>query len=42
LLARGLTPEQVLAQFPDLELDDVRASLEFAAREMERPRRTTV
>jgi uncharacterized protein (DUF433 family) len=42
LLARGLTPEEVLKQMPDLELDDIRASLEFAAREIERPRRATV
>jgi uncharacterized protein (DUF433 family) len=39
LLARGLTPDEVLRQFPDLESDDIRAALEFAARELERPLR---
>lgn len=34
LLAHGLTPEQVLTQLPDLELEDIRASLEFAARSL--------
>jgi uncharacterized protein (DUF433 family) len=42
LLARGLTPEQVIEQMPDLEPDDIRASLEFAARELDRPRRATI
>ena len=32
LLAHGMTPQQVLEQLPDLEPDDIRASLEFAAR----------
>ena len=32
LLAHGLTPQQVLEQLPDLEMDDIRAALEFAAR----------
>ena len=31
LLASGMTSEQVLADYPDLELDDVLAALEFAA-----------
>jgi uncharacterized protein (DUF433 family) len=39
LLAHGLTPEQVLQQLPDLEPDDVRACLAYAAQEMERGRR---
>jgi uncharacterized protein (DUF433 family) len=39
LLARGLTPQQVIAQLPDLELDDVWASLEFAAQELDHPRK---
>jgi uncharacterized protein (DUF433 family) len=42
LLARGLTPEEVLRELPDLEAEDIRAALEFAAREPERPRRATV
>jgi uncharacterized protein (DUF433 family) len=31
LLAHGMTPQQVVEQLPDLELDDIRAALEFAA-----------
>lgn len=31
LLGNGLTYEQVLEELPDLELDDIRASLQFAA-----------
>jgi uncharacterized protein (DUF433 family) len=38
LLATGLTPEQVLKQMPDLEPDDVRACLAYAARYMDHPR----
>ncbi len=30
-LASGMTAEQVLADFPDLEADDIRAVLAFAA-----------
>ncbi len=30
-LAAGMTPEQIVADFPDLTLDDVRACLAFAA-----------
>jgi uncharacterized protein (DUF433 family) len=41
LLAHGLTPEQVLQQLPDLEPDDVRACLAYAAQEMERGRRAS-
>jgi uncharacterized protein (DUF433 family) len=32
LLAHGMTPQQVVEQLPDLEIDDIRAALEFAAR----------
>ncbi len=31
LLASGMTSQEVLADYPDLELDDVLAALEFAA-----------
>jgi uncharacterized protein (DUF433 family) len=31
LLAGGLTPDQILADYPDLETDDVRECLRFAA-----------
>jgi uncharacterized protein (DUF433 family) len=37
LLAHGLNVEQVLKQLPDLERDDIRACLEFAVKEVERP-----
>jgi len=30
-LASGMTAEEILADFPDLERDDIRASLAFAA-----------
>jgi len=42
LLAHDMTPDDVIKQLPDLEPDDIRASLEFAAREMERSRRATI
>lgn len=31
LLASGMTPDEVVADYPDLERDDVLASLEYAA-----------
>lgn len=37
LLAAGLTPEQVTQQLPYVELDDVKACLEFAARRIAHP-----
>jgi len=30
-LASGLTPEDIVDDFPELEMDDIRASLAFAA-----------
>ena len=36
LLAAGLTSEQVLEELPDLEPDDVRASIHYAARKVNR------
>ena len=41
LLAHGLSSEQVLKQLPDLEPDDIRASLEYAARQMDQSQRAT-
>jgi uncharacterized protein (DUF433 family) len=38
LLAAGLSTEQVLQQMPDLEPDDVRACLAYAAKYMDHPR----
>jgi len=36
LLADGLSPEEVVTQLPDLELEDVRAALLFAAAQANR------
>jgi uncharacterized protein (DUF433 family) len=32
LLASGMTPEEILQDYPDLEMDDLRAALLYAAR----------
>ena len=37
LLANGLSPEQILEEMPDLELEDIRASLRFASRRLNHP-----
>ena len=37
LLAAGLSADQVIEELPDLEPDDVRAALQFAARRMDHP-----
>ena len=37
LLASGLSREQILAEMPDLESDDIDASLQFAARRIDHP-----
>ena len=37
LLAVGLSPDQVLAEQPDLEAEDVRAALRFASRRLDHP-----
>lgn len=37
LLAAGLSPAQVLAELPDLEPDDVKAALAFAAKSVDHP-----
>ncbi len=37
LLAAGLTPQQVLEELPDLELDDIRACLLYASRRFDHP-----
>jgi len=38
MLADGVTPETILADFPDLEADDIKASLKLAARRIDIPR----
>ena len=37
LLANGLSPEEILSEMPDLELEDIRASLRFASRRLDHP-----
>ena len=37
LYAAGLTGDQILAEMPDLEADDLRAALIYAARKLDHP-----
>ena len=37
LLAAGESPEQILADFPYLEREDIAASLRYAARRLDHP-----
>lgn len=37
LLANGLSPEQIVEELPDLELEDVRACLRFASQRFDHP-----
>ena len=37
LLANGLSPEDILGEMPDLELQDISASLRFASRRLDHP-----
>jgi uncharacterized protein (DUF433 family) len=37
LLANGFAPEQVVEELPDLEVEDVRASLRFASQRFDHP-----
>jgi uncharacterized protein (DUF433 family) len=37
LLANGLTPQEILEEMPDLELEDIRASLQFASSRLDEP-----
>ena len=37
MLASGMTPEEVVQQLPYVEIEDVRACLEFAARRVAHP-----
>lgn len=37
LLAAGQTPDQIIADFPYLERDDIAASLKYAARRLDHP-----
>jgi uncharacterized protein (DUF433 family) len=37
LLAQGLSTEQILAEMPDLEAEDIAAALQYAARKLDHP-----
>lgn len=37
LLASGLSPEEILEEMPDLEPEDIGASLRFASRRLDHP-----
>jgi uncharacterized protein (DUF433 family) len=37
LFAAGLTAEQILAEMPDLEANDLQAALQYAARKLDHP-----
>lgn len=37
MLAGGMTTEEILADYPYLERDDIRAALAYAAQEMKHP-----
>ncbi len=37
LFAAGLNAEQILAELPDLEIEDIRAALKYAARRLDHP-----
>ena len=37
LLANGLSPEEIVDEMPDLEVEDVYAALRFASRRLDHP-----
>jgi uncharacterized protein (DUF433 family) len=37
LFASGLNAEQILEEMPDLEMDDLKAALQYAARRLDHP-----
>ena len=37
LLANGLTPQQILDELPDLEMNDISACLRFASHRLDHP-----
>ena len=37
LLAQGLSTEQILAEMPDLEAEDIAGALQYAARKLNHP-----
>jgi uncharacterized protein (DUF433 family) len=40
LLAAGLSAEQILAEMPDLEMEDIRAALQYATLRLDHPATT--
>jgi uncharacterized protein (DUF433 family) len=37
LLAAGLSADEILKEMPDLEMDDIKAALQYAARQLDPP-----
>ena len=37
LFAAGLSAEQILEEMPDLEIEDIKAALQYAARKLDHP-----
>jgi uncharacterized protein (DUF433 family) len=37
LIATGVSESEILADYPDLEADDIKASLEYAAAQLDHP-----
>ena len=37
LVAAGVTEREILSDYPDLEADDIKASLEYAAAQLDHP-----
>ena len=37
LIAAGLSAEQILEEMPDLEIEDIKAALQYAARKLDHP-----
>ncbi|HEX6861066.1 MAG TPA: DUF433 domain-containing protein [Caulobacteraceae bacterium] len=37
MLAGGMTPDEIIEDFDELELEDIQASLTYAARELDHP-----
>jgi uncharacterized protein (DUF433 family) len=41
LLAAGLSADEILKEMPDLEMDDIKAALQYAARQLDPPLKAT-
>jgi uncharacterized protein (DUF433 family) len=42
LLANGLTPEDIIMELPDLEINDIRACIAYVSRRFEHPVLTAI